>query len=118
MLGILALVSGYLWLGQPAFLEPVPLDPISAELSEASLRMDMTGFISRIVRFQTDNGRLPASLDEAWAGEERPGYVYRVQSDSFSLTGTEGEISLAYNSSEDLLEFLGNSMRVVQDGGA
>jgi hypothetical protein len=116
MLGILALVSGYLWLGQPSFLEPEPLDPISVELSEASLRIDMTMFITRISQFEATNGRFPASLGEAWEGEDRPGYVYEAHPGGFTLAGSEGEISLAYDSSQDVVEFMGDAMRVIREG--
>lgn len=111
MLGILALVSGYLWVGQPAFLESKPLDPISVELSEASLRMEMTIFITKIVKFQADSLRLPRSLAEAW--EERPGFLYVVEGGGFSLTGNEGPISLHYESTQDVVEFMGDALRVV-----
>ena len=119
MLGILALVSGYLWLGQPAFLEPVPLAPISFQLSEASLRLDMTIFITRITQFRTDHGRYPTSLAEAWDGQDRPGWVYETSGDGFTLrglTGGEGMINLGYESSQDVTAFMGDAMRVVQAG--
>jgi hypothetical protein len=114
MLGILALVSGYLWLGQPSFLEPKPLDPISAELSEASLRIEMSIFIGKIVQYQADNGRLPSSLSDAYM--DRPGFLYQAEADGFSIEGAEGAINLEYNSGQDVIDFLGDAMQVVRGG--
>ncbi len=119
MLGILMLVSGYLWMGRPAFLEPVPPAPVSAELSEASLRLDMTFFITRITKFRDENGRYPTTLAEAWDGQQRPGWVYETRGDSFSLrglTGGEGIINIGYESTEDVEVFMGDAMLVVAEG--
>jgi hypothetical protein len=116
MLGILALVSGYLWFGQPAFLEPKPLDPVSAELAEAGLRFEMSIIIGNITQYASENGRLPTTLADAY--EARPGFQYQAQGDGFSLSGTEGELSLQYESSQDVMNFLGNAIDVVRGGGA
>ena len=114
MLGVLVMVSGYLWLGQPKFLEPVPLEPISVELADASLRFAMAIWVTKISQFQAANERLPNSLAET--GEDPAGFSYQVQSGTYTLTGTQGEVTLDYVSTDDISLFLGNSAQIIQEG--
>lgn len=114
MLGILVMVSGYLWLGQPQFLEPAPLAPPPTELVEASLRFEMSIFIQRIHQYRERNGRLPSSLAEAY--EPRPGFLYEPSGSSFVLIGTERETTLEYTSNQSVQEFLGDARQVIEQG--
>ena len=71
-LGVLAL---YFLIAQPDFLVMNPLDedprPAASQVATAKSMMGM--IVGSIESFQLENGRLPASLEEANAIRERPG---------------------------------------------
>ncbi|HIF08243.1 MAG TPA: hypothetical protein EYQ64_15290 [Gemmatimonadetes bacterium] len=64
---ILALISIWLWAFPPAALQPdAPTIPPANQ--EAGLRMEMFIQVNSIRRYQTENGRLPGTLDEVGNG--------------------------------------------------
>jgi hypothetical protein len=115
MAGILVLVSGYLWFGQPAFLEQPPPPPIPPALEVAGLRMEMTQYVIRVQRFFDQNGRLPETLAEA--AEEREGFVFEVRGeDSFTLIGNSSNYTIMYDSSQAIEELLGDAREIIERG--
>ena len=108
---ILALVSIWLWVFPPAVLVPdVPTIPLANQ--EAGLRMQMTIHRARIVVFQSQYGRLPNNLDEV--GEAGVVVEYtRLPDDVFRLTGTTGEISVNWNSTQPFEELVGDADSIV-----
>lgn len=91
---------------QPAWLFPKPPQE-SSELQTASLRVRMYVEIDRIEQFRSANGRLPATLTEA--GADTSGLRYNAGGDSYSLEGTNRNVTLTYTSSQSPKDFLGNS---------
>lgn len=119
MLGILVLVSGYLWFGEPEFLQPPPPEPISAELEEAGLRMEMVRFVVQINSYSNTNGRLPRSLNDTLADGEvvRDGFTYQpLDGGRFQLVGQSDNHLIVYESDEPIENLIGNAMQVVNQG--
>lgn len=108
-LGVLAL---YFLIAQPDFLVVNPVtDPRVADEVVEDMRnaMYMDG-IMRIQMFQRDNGRLPASLEEAGTTLGQQGVDYRVQGDSaYILISTVGDSTIVFDSAaDDPREFVGS----------
>ena len=108
---ILALFSIWLWVFPPEVLIPeVPIIPL-AHL-EAGIRMEMIVQRARIIGYRMEHGRLPTSLEEA--GERSTSVEYtRLGDDVFQLSGTNGDFTLRYNSTQPEEELLGDSKAIV-----
>jgi hypothetical protein len=112
---VLTLLSAYLWLAPPAFLDaPIPEPPES--LLEAGIRMEMAFQALKVERFLQREGRLPNSLAEAGGPFSSVSY-HRLDSDRYqlSLPGLEGRVT--YSSVDPMEDFLGNSAAVIREGG-
>ena len=111
-LAIIALSA--LLLLQPGWLFTKPAVE-TPEVTEASLRVRMFVEIERIERFQSDSGRLPASLGEAGVPED--GLTFQVSEGSYILTGISGTRTLSYSPETSAMTFLGDSYRIIRERG-
>lgn len=110
---VLALVGAYVLIARPAWIfeRGAPTEPVS--MQEASLRLAMAMQFQRIERFRTQSGRLPTTMEEA--GPVMPGVRYQARHpDGFTLTGSNGSVTLTLQSSESLAAFVGNSFELIQ----
>ncbi|HEU4829800.1 MAG TPA: hypothetical protein VFT04_11460 [Gemmatimonadales bacterium] len=110
---VLAVVGGYIGIARPSWIfeRGAPAEPVS--MQEASLRLAMAMQFQRIERFRAQSGRLPTTVEEA--GPAMPGVRYQARHpDGFTLTGTNGTVTLTLQSTESLSAFVGNSYELIQ----
>lgn len=106
-------VSAYVGVARPAWLfeRGAPTEPVS--MQEASLRLAMAMQFQRIERFRAQSDRLPTTMEEA--GPVMPGVRYQARHpDGFTLTGTNGAVTLTLQSTESVSAFVGNSYELIQ----
>lgn len=104
-LGVFAV---YLLIGQPEWAVVNKIPPPDAAVVETNLRGAVYMVANSIEAFRIERGRLPRSLEEA--GRAYPGLDYQVLSPGrYVLTAREGEVTLTYDSSEPLNDFLGDA---------
>ena len=115
-LGVLTLISLYLWFGSPGFLSPAPPDPLSPTLEEAGLRMEIYLQALKVQDYFREEGRLPNSLAEA-GDPFSPVEYERLDRRSYRLwlQGPAGLIELT--AADSLEAFLGNAREVIGGGG-
>ena len=107
----LALLSIWLWVFPPAALIP-EVPTITPAVQEAGLRMEMFIQLTKIQRYMLENGRLPTGLDDV--GERSNGVQYRrLGDDVFQLSGSTGDITVDYTSTEPQEELLGEARAIV-----
>ena len=110
---ILVGVGAYVGIARPAWIfeRGAPAEPVS--MQEASLRLAMAMQFQRIERFRAQSGRLPTTMEEA--GPVMPGIRYQARHpDGFTLTGTNGTVTLTLQSTASLSAFVGNSYEMIQ----
>ena len=108
---VLAIVSIWLWAFPPTALLPVtPTIPPANQ--EAGLRMEMFMQLTNIQRYVAENGRLPSNLAEVGDGPAEVLYT-RGAGDTFRLTGTVGDITVAFTSTEPVAALLGDAIAIV-----
>ncbi len=74
--------------------------------------MEMFIQLTKIQRYMLENGRLPAGLDDV--GERSNGVQYRrLGDDVFQLSGSTGDITVDYTSTEPQAELLGEARAIV-----
>lgn len=113
-LGATAIILGLLALlvFQPAWLfNRPPAEP--PQLQEASLRIRMFVEIDRVQRFKEAHGRWPVSIVEA--GGDSTGLTFEHFGEGFVLSGSNGLMTLRYQSGESPEAFLGNSYQAVRE---
>jgi hypothetical protein len=109
----LALVGLYLVVSRPAWLFERHAPVESVAIQEASLRLAMSMQFQRIERFRRDSGRLPTTIEEA--GPPIAGIRYQARHpDGFTLTGTNGALTLTLTSGQSLRAFVGNSFEIIE----
>ena len=116
VLGVLSILSLYLWFGSPSFLATGVPEPLPPTLVEAGLRMEVYHQALKVNGFYQRERRLPNSLAEA--GDPYSNVAYqRLDPRSYRLwiAGTEGSIEFA--STDSLSLFLGNAPQVIGGGG-
>ena len=107
-LGVVLAIALVLAFAPPAWvLPPSPPTPSTAE-QEASVRFAIFLQAQQIEQFRGTRGRLPATLEEA--GQPVPGVVYLVNSGSTYQLRSISDQAIAYNSTDSLYAFLGQSM--------
>ena len=112
LVGVLLLITAWLWLFPPSSLRVDPPEPQPIQQEEEALRFAMYVQAQRIRAFRADNGRLPDRLEEA--GPPLPGMRYTVLADGlYQLTGETDRLTLTYQSDLPLEEFLGTGEDVV-----
>ena len=103
--------------GQTVYQIAAPLPAEPASIQEASLRLAMAMQFQRIERFRSQSGRLPTTIEEV--GPAMPGVRYQARHpDGFTLTGTNGSVTLTLQSTESLSAFVGNSYELIQGRAA
>ena len=112
---VLALVSIWLWVFPPAALLPV-MPSIPPANQEAGLRMEMFMQFINIQQYVAENGRLPSDLAEVGEGPDEVLYTLEARN-TFRLTGTVGEITVDFSSTEPVEALLGDAIAIVSGGG-
>lgn len=117
-MGIAAMIVGalsiYVWTAPPAFLQPEPYAEPAPRQVDAGLRMDLYLQARKVETFRRENGRLPASLEEA--GEVEEGVRYERAGGGYRLSATSAGETLVYDSGEPLSDFLGDARSVIMGG--
>lgn len=94
------------WLGLA-----VPLEEPRA-VREASLRLAVALEAQRVMRYQREQGHLPATLEEA--GPTLTGVTYQPSREGiYEMTARDGDITVLYRSTTSLRDFVGTSYDVV-----
>ncbi len=112
---ILAIVSFWLWVFPPEFLQPIPPPEVPVAIQEAGLRIEMYLQLTRIQQYLTDHGRLPAALEDAGEVAEGVSYTPLVGS-TFRLLGEVGGVSVEYLSTQPVEDLLANAKEMVSGG--
>jgi len=112
---VFAALSGYIWVGAPAWLEP-ERPTIPPTLIQAGLKMEIFNQALLVEEFRSEEGRLPRDLAEA--GDSLADLEFRrIGEEDFSLA-TEGPLGrLEYVSTDSLELFLGDAVQVIRQGG-
>ena len=114
-LGILTLLSLYLWFGSPSFLATGLVEPIPPALEEAGLRMEVHLQTLNVEEFLQKEGRLPNSLSEA--GDPFTVVEYeRLDRRTFRLWAPGPAGIIEYASGDSLELFLGETKAVILRG--
>ena len=116
--GVVAMVCGvlsvYFWTSPPEFIQPDPFPTFTVEQLEAGARLQLYFQAREINFFLRDNGRLPTNLAESGRIQSEDILYTRRASNQYELSIPYGDGTLlTYSSQQDLLEFRGNAMDVV-----
>ena len=104
-------VSVYLYVERPDWVFPTPPTPESLVVREASLRISIANAAQHVERFRQRTGRLPATLVEA--GAHAAGLDYEPAKTVYKLQADTDGVRVAYDSSEPLGRFVGNSFKII-----
>lgn len=109
-LGInLGVFAVYLLIAPPAWVIMDPIEGPPPAEQMRSLRASMFIQAGAIDTYRIQNGRLPATAEDA--GKTTPGVDYIPQGgDVYQLVGQVGDETLTYTSTEDPIEFLGDAL--------
>ena len=104
---------------KPAWLVTPPPEPEPAALTEASLRVAMWQQALHVERYETENGRLPASLGDAGAPLVE-GITYRIDGGrGYLIQGqASGTGILTLGKADSKEGFLGESLSIIANRGA
>jgi hypothetical protein len=108
---VLVFVSVYLYVERPDWVFPTPATPESLMVREASLRISVANAAQHIERFRLRTGRLPATLGEAGAHEG--GLDYEPASTVYKLVADTAGVRVTYDSGQPLVQFVGNSFKII-----
>lgn len=111
-MGLLAVMLAAVLLLEPRWLFTPPLPPEPPALQEASLRLAMFRSIELIDAFREVNGRFPHTLAEA--GADSTALTFALTPDGYTLTGTNGRVTLTYTFPADPRQFLGKAYEVIR----
>lgn len=104
--------AGYVWLGNPSWVQVEQPPGPSVEEQEAALRLSMYIQAQQIENYRRQNDRIPSSLSEV--GPPLPGmHFQRMGRGAYRLTGINNSITLVYTSSQSLAEFVGDSEELI-----
>ena len=110
---VLVIVGAYVVIARPPWIFERGVPAEAPPIQEASLRLAMAMQFQRIERYRSQSGRLPATIEEA--GPAMPGIRYQARHpDGFTLTGTNGSVTLTLQSTESLTAFVRNSYELIQ----
>lgn len=115
LVGILVLITAWLWLFPPSFLrmDPPPPQPIAEE--EAALRFVMYVQAQRIRAYRMETGQYPDRLEDA--GPPLPSMTYdRLSTDLYQLTGSTDRLTLTYMSDLPLDDFVRSGADAIEGG--
>lgn len=112
VLGVLLLLTAWLWIFPPGFLRVDPPPPQPIEQEEAALRFAMYVQAQRITAHRLETGEYPARLEDA--GPPLPAMRYaRLAPDLYQLTAETERLRLTYRSDLPLDEFVGSGAGVL-----
>jgi hypothetical protein len=108
---IMVFVGVYLYVERPDWVFPAPPTPESVVVREASLRIAVANAAQHIERYRQRTGRLPATLGEAGAHES--GLDYEPATTLYKLVADTAGVRVTYDSSQPLVQFVGNSFKII-----
>ena len=108
VLGIVLVSALVLAFAPPAWVLPDPPPMPTPAEREASVRFSIFLQAQQIEHFRATRGRLPSTLEEA--GSPLPGVAYQVTSGTTYQLRSTMDQAIAYNSTDSLRAFLGESM--------
>jgi hypothetical protein len=113
---VLTGISAYVWFGNPSWLAFSP-PPISPELADAGMRMEVFQHALLVEEFFVSRGRLPNDLVEA-GGPSRAVEYQPIGDRDYRLVlfGPQGQVE--YVSTDPLETFIGNAAQIIRQGGA
>ena len=112
LVGVLLLLTGWLWIWPPAFLRMDPPPPQPLEQEEAAVRFAMYVQAQRIAAYRNETGSYPERLEEA--GPPLPGMQYtRLAEGLYQLTAETDRLALTYRSDLPLDDFVGSGASVL-----
>ncbi len=115
-LAVLSALLVWIWTAPPAIVRGPEPEPLSVEMEDAGLRMDMFVQAVRIMDFVDENGSLPAAA--ALAGDTVPGVVYQVLGeDLFHLTGRGERLTIQWRSDQPGDSLIGDAPERIRNGG-
>lgn len=112
---VFTVLSGYVWLGSPSWLESGP-PPVPPTLSDAGLRLEVFRQALLVEEFKEAQGRLPQDLAEAGDPFSEVDYE-RLDDGTYRLAFSGPFGSVEYSSGDSLDAFLGNALQVIRQGG-
>lgn len=117
VLGLAIFAVGiYILAVRPSWFFTPPPAPESVQIQEASVRLTLVREASRVRRYRSDHGKLPATLAEA--GSPLTNVNYTTHGDSaFRLVAAWGEETIALASTDSVGPFLGNSLKTIASRG-
>ena len=108
-------LSAYVWFAPPAWLDVPVSEPMSSELAEAGIRMEVYLQAVNVQEFLESERRLPNSLEEL--GDPFTLVVYeRLDADRYrlSMDGPDGVVM--YQSTDSLDGLMGDAMQTIREG--
>ncbi|MGD2067957.1 MAG: hypothetical protein PVI57_04670 [Gemmatimonadota bacterium] len=102
----------YLLFFSPTWIAPGPAPEISVERTEDSLRFYLFTLARQIDAFREERGRLPDGIDELSGAKPGTEYV-RLTARDYRIRYTSGDVSMLYESTQDVEEFLGDAESAV-----
>lgn len=117
VLGLALFAVGiYLLAARPVWFFTPPPEPESGQIQEASVRLMLVREASRVRRYRSEHGKLPATLAEA--GSSVTALNYTPQGDStFQLAAPWGGRAITLASTDSVGPFLGNSLKIIASRG-
>ena len=113
----LAVLALYLLIAPPQWITVNPIAAPDSVSQNESLRVAVYLQSQRIEAYILVHGELPPNLEAA--GSPMPGVEYLPQGNGrYQLTATEGDQTLAYDSTESSDDFLGASAGRLLEGGS
>jgi hypothetical protein len=113
----LAVLALYLLIAPPQWITVNPITAPDSTDQNESLRVAVYLQVQRIQAYMLVHGELPPNLEAA--GSPMPGVEYIPRGNGrFQLTATEGDQTLAYDSTESVDDILGASASRLLEGGS
>lgn len=116
LIGVLLLITAWLWLFPPAILSLDPPPPQPVEQEEAALRFAMYLQAQRLKAHRLETGSYPERLEDA--GPSIPGMRYTLLTRGlYQLTGETDRLRLTYRSDLPLDDFVRSGAGVIDEEG-
>lgn len=98
----------YLLFFSPTWIAPAPAAEITVEREEDNLRFYLFMLARQVDAFRSEQGRLPATVEEIPGVKPGTEYV-RLSPRDYRIRFSAGPVSVTYESSQDPDEFLGDA---------
>lgn len=115
LVGVLLLLTAWLWLFPPSFLRLDPPPPQPIEREESAVRFAIYLQAQRLKAYHQETGTYPERLEEAGPPLPRMRYI-RLAPQLYQLTGATDRLVLTYRSDLPLDEFVGSGADILPEG--